>query len=298
MIVILVVAVYFAFFFVVSIRRPGSVLGAVISFYAIEQWSQANSSFFVYHPTIINYALGALIVWALAFTWVKHGNPLRRISIISWATYVLLGLAYISYLWSNDPVTTRFVFGAYLHYLITYTVLLPLVFTDRRDIRDGAVAALAVGVPILAMVYFGTVVGFRLVEFQDVVFDRWGKAHAGGNPLAIGSFGGSVIIVAMALRFRGLSQYLQFARWAVLPLGLLVVFRSESRGQLAATILCVVAVYMLNFGRQKFRQIVGLGFAVIMIYLVISLTLPNVVYVERWSLKDQLNEFQDTRLQY
>lgn len=292
-----VVALYFVTFFALATWRPGTVLGAAISLHAMEQWAQANSMFFSVHTQYINYAFGLLVIWALLFTILKYGNPFRRMPAVAVVIYLMLALAYCSYFWSIDPLSTRFVFEAFIPYLGTYIVLMPLVFVSRNDLRQGLMASLIVGGVVLLMLFFGTFVGVRSVEFQTAVFDRWGKRIESGNPLAIATFAGSMMILAASLRFKGASRALELARWVILPMGVIVTIQSESRGQLFAALAAIMIAVPISMGQLRFQHVMAAILTLLVVAVVVPVALQNFTAAEgRWDAAQQFREFRETRV--
>lgn len=293
------VAVYFLVFFALATWRPGSVLGAALSMLAMEQWAQANSSFFVAHPQVMNYLFGSLILWALGVTILKYGNPLSNITVVAGISLALLALSYASYFWSTDSLATKFVFEALIPYLGTYIVLFPLVFRNHDDIRQGMVSSFFVGGAVVVLVFFGTVVGIRSVQFVNSVQDRFGDSYEGGNPLAMGQFGGSMMIIASTIRFRGLAKGWQLVRWAILPISLIVCVQSESRGQLIGALAAMLVAVPISLGRFRIDRMVAGLFTLALVGVLVPLVLQNfAVTNERWDLTSQVREFRETRVDF
>jgi hypothetical protein len=299
MLAMIAVTLYFLIFFALATWRPGSVLGAALSMLAMEQWAQANSGFFVAHPQVMNYLFGLLVIWALCVTILKYGNPIGNITVVAMVSFALLALSYASYFWSMDGEMTKFVFEALIPYLGTYIVLFPLVFRQHADLRQGLVASFFVGGAVVTLVFFGTVVGVRSVEFVSSVQDRFGQSFEGGNPLAMGQFGGSMMIIAATIRFRGLAKGWQVLRWVILPISLIVCVQSESRGQLIGALAALLVAVPISLGRFRADRMVAGLFTLVLIGALVPFVLQNfAVTNERWDPANQIREFRETRVDF
>ncbi len=299
MLTIVVITTYFAIFFGVVMWRPGAILGAAISLHAIEQWAQANGAFFVSHSQIINYGFGILVLWALLFSTIRYGSPLRNMTSVAVICYSILVLSYASYFWSIDKESTRFVFESFIPYLGTYVVLIPLIFRNRDHVRQGLICSFFVGGAILAMLFFGTIVGNRSVELTSAVYDRFGNRIESGNPLAIATFAGTMMIIAATLRFRGISKAWQGLRWAILPLALIVCVQSESRGQLFAALGALLIAIPIAMGQFRFQHVIAAAFTFLVLAVLVPVALQNFATMQgRWDPSEQFRDFRETRLDF
>ncbi len=233
-----ILALFFFLFVGVVAFRPATALAATLSVYAIEQLAQANSTFFASHPTLVNYCFGGLLIFGLVVTSLTKGLPTRHIPVTAWLIYAMVAMSWMSYFWSYEPEATREVTRGYFPYFAANAILMPLLFREPQDLRTGFFATIILGVPLAIFLLISTHFGLsgRGFEFSGAVMDRYGKELAEANPLAIGNFGGYLILVGLFIQSRGITRWVGVARWAVIALGFAVVVRSGSRGQFAAAI--------------------------------------------------------------
>ena len=245
MIVKATVVAYFLVFLILALRRPGYALACLlISYLAFEQWVQAHDGFFGANPAVINFASAAVVGAGAVASFAKGARPLSIQP--PWSMVAFYGLLFASYMWAFDRDSHSMILNQSAPYLITFLVFLPLCFNSMEDLRD-AFKGLVIGGSIVALlVLVGTeTIGGRGIELAEGAVNRYGREEKAGNPLAIASMGGYMIISTILLHFRGASKYaMGILKWCIVAIGFAVVFRSGSRGQLYSLVL-VVPVFAL-----------------------------------------------------
>jgi hypothetical protein len=146
-------------------------------------------------------------------------------------------------------------------YLATFVVLVPLVIHETEDLRIALNWLLGVG---------GTLVLVLLI------FGHWGlrglslgtsSLEQETNPLALAGLGGTVAAAAMLLRPQRISFLTWPLRLVLVSAGLLLIVRSESRGQLVAVLAAMLL--MLPFS-VKFASLRGVTAALVGCVVVIA----------------------------
>jgi hypothetical protein len=299
--VITSVVFLFILYLILVTWRPPAVLAAMMSFYALEQWAQVNITFFAANPRVMNYAFGALAVYAFAVSCLRHGPPVRGIPMVAWMILGLVAMSGLSYLWSINPNATREVVVGFLPYIVINVLVVPLTIRNVEDIRFGITTFILVAVPVAIMLLGGDILGLtgRSLAFSQVVVDRYGREIEGGNALAVGTFGGNLVICCAFLRWRGVTKWVGMLRWLLVAVGLALVARSQSRGQMAAAVL--VTGFLIALPTLLGLRVRNLGLAVIG-GIVLALALPWAVTFSlaegRFDIREWGYEFSQTRIQF
>jgi hypothetical protein len=298
-----VVLLVFAAFAIAITIRPINIIALGISVYVFEQWAQGNSAYFAVHSTFINLAFGALALYSLICVVLRGRNPVAPLTPTMWAVMALFGLAAVSCMWSLDRSLSFFLFKYHLPYIVTFVGIVPLILQDRDDLRHAFMMTLGFGTLVGLMVLVGTHLHAwgRTVQVAEgaAVMHRSGRVITRLAPLAVAEFGGQLLIIAMLMNFRGVARIWQFLRWAIVPLGLILIYRSGSRGQLIAALLAIVM--FLTFSRGT-KQITGWIAASVSTLLIIGATAWTFLgYASgnaRWDIDKMQTQFTSTRLQF
>ena len=207
--------IYFGVFAVIALtvlRRPAVAMGGMMCMFGLEQWAQSRSSFFFIHQELTNVLMASMLLWGVLARPIKGLPVLRPFPKVAWWVIGLYAFAALSMFWVPEFSLSLKQFKAALPYLLAVGCLMPLVVGDLADLRAGLLMALAVGTPILAMLFFDT----RWVG-RTVVFDEgaaFGSIRGNtGNPLAVASLAGWVAVTAALMNFRGAARALQVVRW-------------------------------------------------------------------------------------
>ena len=295
------ITVFFIVYTLLVIWRPPTILAAMISLFALEQWSQANSSFFASHPRLMNYAFGVLVLLAVAITTIRRGNPFRDFPLVAWLVLGLVGYSWVTTFWSINRAATQEVTRGYLPYIAVNTLLLPLVFRDLKDLRLGVLATIFVGIPMVMLISLGTQLntGGRSVEFAGSVVDRYGKVLSGGNPLAIAGFAGYLLICCAFFRARGAVRFVSVFRWVVVAFALALIVRSQSRGQFAAVLITVGIMLVLPaVVGIRVRNLLVVAFGGLFFAMVLPWALTFSESETRFDVSTWGSELSNTRVQF
>ena len=251
---ILVTLIIFA---LATMWRPPIAIAAICCIYGFEQWAQAQSGFFGQYSAFLNYTSAALVGIGLASAYARGKNPLQNIPAITWVFTVLFGYAALSTLWSVNSDITWTVYINSIPYHIVFVGFTPLLLIEERDTRTAFVATLFAGGVVCLLLFLGTQVGFREIQFDTLVVDaRTGGYHQAGSPLSIATLGGTTVLIAVLMNFSGIGHIWSVLRWGVVLLGLAVTIQSGSRGQLLAALLLLTILIGISKGGIHVRTMV------------------------------------------
>lgn len=221
---------------VLSIKRPGVALGLVLCHYALKQSTQSLSPALVGQGAMMSYLIFSVAILAIIGTVVRGelaGTPYPR---QGWLFGVLLVWAFTSMTWSIYPQAFDLGWG-FAPYMIGYVALAPLVIRHLPDWRDAIWTSVVIGSLSLGALLAG---GAWNVESRAVTLQTETGATFGSNPLALGEMGGYLAIALMLVNIPMRKWYWHPVRWGLLLMGLAVAFRSASRGQVIAAVMCML----------------------------------------------------------
>jgi len=283
-------AVVFAMF-----RRPAIALGVVMCTYGLEQWAQANSSFFLVHQTLTNYITACLLLLALIISVLKAKPILAHYPPAGWLTIALFMYALLSMVWSIHIQGTQEQWNKHWPYIITVVGLSPLIITHPRDAYDGLLATLTLGSIILLLLLLTT-----QIEGRKVIFSA-GQATIGakgGNPLATASLAGYVALAVVLMNFQGLAKFWQWARWFIVALAMVIIIKSGSRGQLIGLLIALLVFLPVS---RRFKSYKGFAGVVISLSLLAGLAMWGLSFFaesDRWAVQNMLDVYSGTRISY
>jgi O-antigen ligase len=244
MIGILSYCVLMALLAIGTLRTPAVAFAAVLCLFGLKQWGQSTSMLIVEHRTATNIAIGCLVLLGLLMRVVRGQCVFCRLPPVTLFVILLYGYALVSLVWTPDKETSLEQWALAFPYLITVTVLGPLLIATTGDTRRVAYWTIFVGGSLLALA---------------MVFGHWGSRglivegdnyEVETNPLAIASLAGTVSVFAALSLQRGTPLLLKALLIAIVPLGFAVILRSGSRGQLLAAVIAVVVAWPIAY-RQK-----------------------------------------------
>ncbi|MDB6102088.1 MAG: hypothetical protein JWO52_2087 [Gammaproteobacteria bacterium] len=237
-----------------ALLRPPSALAAVLCIYGLKQWGQSTNAFLAAHPPLTNIAVGVLVLCALVATAARGRCILCDIPKVTWAVLALLLYSLLSLLWTPRPDIAKPIWVDAYPYLATFVMLVPLVIHETEDLRVALNWLLVVGgALVLVLLIFGHW-GLRGLSLGTSSLEQE------TNPLALAGLGGMVAAAAMLLRPRRISFLTWPLRLALVGAGLLLIVRSESRGQLVAVLAAMLV--MLPFS-AKFTSVRGVTAAIV-----------------------------------
>ncbi len=295
---IFVIAAYFTIMSICAFIWPGTVLAVLTCFYGFEQWAQANSFFFASHSQVMNYLSAIVVLIGVASAVMKGDRPLRAWPNVAWVVFGFYIYFAFTWVWSQDQAWTVVLIRHQLPYVFVFTLLTPLVLNKEADFKHAVYATCIVGAVLLLLLTFGTQVreGGRSVLLQEGVVDRYGTDRRQASSLTLATIAASVIFASIVPFFKGASRPLWLARVITLPLGLAIIFRSDSRGQLVALILVLAAIMPLRWPRLNLRTVIGIPLtAAIIVFLMTWAVHFSENAERRWDVSTFGNAYTSTR---
>ncbi len=265
------------------IVRPPTALSAVGCIYGLKQWGQSTNGWLAAHPPATNLAIGVLVLCAIATAAMRGRCVLCRIPKVTWAIVALLLYALVTLAWTPRVDIASQIWGQAYPYLLTFIVLVPLVLHEPEDFRT-------------ALSWF-VVVGGALVCVL-LVLGHWGdrglslgttSLEQETNPLALAGLGGSAAAAAMLLRSRRGLLFWGF-RLAVVGASLVLIVKSESRGQLIAAVVAMLLMLPFSVKIGSLRGFVVVIVGCVAIGLGLLFGFSNEVskdQTDRWSQTSQ-----------
>lgn len=232
------------------IVRPPTALAAVNCIFGLKQWGQSTNDWLAAHPPATNLAIGVLVLCAIVATTVRGRCVLCRIPGITWLIVALLLYSLLSLAWTpRVDIAGQIWLDAY-PYLLTFIILVPLVLQQVEDFRVALSWLVVVGgVLVFVLLIFGHW-GDRGLSFGT------GAAEQETNPLALAGLGGSVAAAAMLLRPRWGGVLALGLRLAAVGASLVLIVRSESRGQLIAVVAAMLLMLPFSVKIASLRGVV------------------------------------------
>lgn len=231
-IVLLLVVVYS----VKGLNNSGYALALVWSTYSLEQFLQYSNSFFVTYGSLVNF--GVVFV---AICSVLNGLRTRKIKRLRLSKahiwwILLMALATISIFWavSTEVSLTKYRLAA--PYIVGFCVIAPYCAHDRKQIDNAIKGTVLLG----GMILFGML--FCNFGARAIVLAFDGQKAIEGNPLAVATYGGYVLICsAFSIYAHKSNALVNLGKIAISFLAVYLIVRSGSRGQLiAAIVACLV----------------------------------------------------------
>lgn len=243
-----------------TLIQPAAALAGAFCMFGFEQWAQASDAYFATRSgrPLINKLIGAVVVLALARK-IFGGHPiLRGYPIVGMLVFALFFYALVSTLWAPNPARSLSAFLGQAPYIITIVFLCPLLCSSTADFEWMFVATFVLGTVVAFLLMFTVEWQGRSVVLPSSVVTY--KA----NPLATGSLGGTIAIIAAFLSWPKL-RFLNILKWSVVVLGLFLAIRSGSRGQTFAAIMVIFACWPIAYRLHGFKAYASLGSVIIVL---------------------------------
>jgi hypothetical protein len=227
-----------------TLRAPAVGFAAVLCLYGLKQWGQSTTMLLVTHHTATNLVIGSLVLVGLAVRVASGRCLFCRMPPVALLVLALYGYALLSLAWTPDEQTALEQWRMQIPYVITVTALGPLLIGATSDVRQFANWTIVVGAALMTLAMtFGHWGSRGLIVLGDVY-------ETETNPLAMVSLAGTVSIFAALSVQRGTPLLWRALLVLVVPLGLAVILRSGSRGQLGSAIFAIIAAWPIAY-RQK-----------------------------------------------
>jgi hypothetical protein len=228
--------VFVAALFAVSIWRPAWAFAVVLSMFPLEIVVQSSVPYFVDNSWVFNVAVAMLAGVAIVRRVLGGESPFSNLAssamLACWAFFIW---GCVSTLWAPPDGDVAKLVLAPLPYWIVFIVLTPMMVGRVEELRTVVNALLAVGVVACLLI-----IASQQFDFRS---GRLGIRLAGGdrtNPLAIGTLGGTLMIVGSLTIFTSRAPWTIAYRGAAIVLGAGVAILSGSRGQVLFALLTIL----------------------------------------------------------
>lgn len=262
------------------IFRPPTALSAVGCIYGLKQWGQSTNGWLAAHPPATNLAIGVLVLCAIATAGMRGRCVLCRIPKVTWAIMALLLYAFVTLAWTPRVDIAGQIWVQAYPYLLTFIVLVPLVLHEPEDFRIAlSWFVLAGGILVCVLLFLGHW-GDRGLSLGTTSLEQE------TNPLALAGLGGSAAAAAMLLRSRRGGLLFWGFRLVVVGASLVLIVKSESRGQLIASMVAMLLMLPFSVKIGSLRGIVVAMIGCVAIGVALQFGFSSVVSREnsdRWS---------------
>jgi hypothetical protein len=291
-----VVAVFFLGLAFASLRRPAYAFALTMVMYPFEQLLQSQFPFFIAHRSFMNFFTAGVAGLAVVAALLQGRRVLMvdRIAVLVGLLYLLI---FASTAWSINSSLSWHTLRYWSPYLIAGIVILPLTINTPQDALRVAKAFLIAGAPLAVALAIAPMKGRGLVLLNEEAWEQ-------GNPLAVGTFGAELAVIAVGLMLSG-GKAVQSRAFllVVAALGAFVTLRSGSRGQLVATMIgiAVVSFGVMSGARRKnflytFIPVCILLAAVFFLKDAFIASAENARLEKRWEIETMQATFEQSRV--
>ena len=215
-------------------RNAGVGLCLLWSLYAMEQFFQASHPIFLRYGKFLNFAIVGVAIFALVSAF--SGGRIKKLPFtrahVWWAVLMLLVCA--SVVWSVDPKESFSKLKSAIPYIIGFAVIGPYCAFDDVQLDSAFQYVIWLGAVVLPGLIF-TGFGARSVI---IAYDAARGKDIEGNPLAVGAFAGYVVVAcAFSVYAHKTNMLGRLFKTGLAILGLYVIVRTGSRGQLIGVVL-------------------------------------------------------------
>ena len=243
----------FAIMCVGGLRQPSWALALMFLLFPLKQGLQGASGFFLANYTLPNYISAMVIGLSAVLAVARMPSPMRGYAcpqfIVGMALYIWSAVTLIwtpSYGTASDYVVTN------IPYLILYLVVSPLLLRDIDTL----------GGTIRVTLFAGTILAITML-LNPAFTSQSGRlgiqlsSSVRTNPLVIGEFGGSLMIIASLLHVNRATLLLGAVRIAAFVAGAILAIESGSRGQLLFAAILAIVFYPVSKRVQDIVSFVG-----------------------------------------
>jgi hypothetical protein len=248
-------------------RRPAVGLGAVLCLYGLKQWGQSSTSFFSEYRQFTNYAVFIICVLGVIRAARTRSCVFCSTSTTAMLVLTMYAYAFVTISWAPDPQMSLDQWITSAPYLITITLLAPLLLSDIDDARTAFVATAFAGAAICALALaFGTWGDRGLVVFGHAALQDDSNIYRyETNPLALSSMAGTVFLICALSLGRPNGLVMRLFAMACIPITLAVILKSGSRGQIIASGAGLVVALPIAFRPKDGRSFATLIFIAVLV---------------------------------
>ncbi len=252
--------------------------------FALEQFLQTQSSFFVSNGRLVNYTV--LIICGSAFGLAFAKGKLIMPPQSYYFAAVLLLYGFSTFFWLSGNHGNR----GYDGWVKNAPYLLGITFFGSALIRsiDQARKALIATLVMATILCLGLLI-LAQWDSRGVVLAS-SNVQAVSSVLALASIGSYVAIIAGIINFPK-KPYWLILRWLLVGTGLLLTLKTGSRGQTVAIVATILVFIPINRGQVSGRSIVAGALTLVALVVCIYLILPY-TSTQRWDSQHIENAYQ------
>lgn len=278
-----------------AVVLPATAVGCAFCQFAFEQWAQSQNMFFIAHGTLTNVLFGLMVLVGVVAKASRFDLRLQSYPAVGWAVLGLFLYALVSVVWSVSVPDSQAQWVGEGPYLLLFVVLCPLAVSSWRDWNAVMMALLTLGsLTVCLLLAMSSFLGRQIVLPGMVYFS--GSDSSGGNPLAIASLAGWVCLIGLLMNFRGVARFWQVVRWVVVAAGLILTFRSGSRGQLFALLGAGILFLPLSRRIKSIPGFIGAALGVAMLLTLASFAFDQYADMKRWDVNEMVSVYEGGRI--
>ena len=252
--------------FVSTWRRPAVGIGAVLCLYGLKQWGQSSTALLSEYRQFTNYAVFIICVIGVVRAARQRSCLFCTVPPAALLVLALYAYAFLTIAWAPDPRTSLDQWIASAPYLVTITLLAPLLLTRLDDARAAFIATALSGAALCVLALaFGHWGNRGLELFGHGVEDELNIYRYQTNPLALSTMAGTVFLICALSLGRPNRWPMRLFAMACIPVALAVVLKSGSRGQLIASGVALFAALPIAFRLKDGRSLATLALIAIVV---------------------------------
>lgn len=275
MVFLVLISIVFLLLSIYTIRSPSVAMVSVWCMYAIEQWTQGSSAFFIRHNSLINIVVCIVVLLAVIIKFVKYRHVFKDYPKIALPILLLFAYSFISVMWVQQIEISIGIWSKYWPYLIAFLLLAPLLLTTEAELKIVFNIFIIVGgIAVYALL-------FHVEWFHRRIVFVGGRYNSEllGNPLAVAQMAGYLFFVCMFMFRKSTGEKFNYLfgiiKLLVGAVCILLIIKSGSRGQLLGLVLTFLLFIPLVYKLSSFK-----GFVLVSIFSVL------VVFAIVWGLDE------------
>lgn len=231
-----------------SIRLPGVALVGLFCMFAVEQWAQSQSSFFLERNTLINVLFALIVAFAMAVRLYRDDFRIDHYPLAATLVIILFGYAMLSTLWTYDVVNTKAIWTKWAPYVVVQVVIAPLLVVDPKDFTKIFKYQIFLGGLFAALILFGSEYQGRKIVLGD-------DNSISGNPLAVAEMAG--ITVFCTVLMKRMFRFDIIIKLIIASICIVAIVKSGSRGQLIALAFALFVAFPFVYSIENPKVLVG-----------------------------------------
>jgi hypothetical protein len=259
-----------------GLSRPSWALALMILLFPLKQGLQGSSTFFLANFTLPNYISAIVIGLSAVLAVAKMPSPMRGYACPQFVVGMLLYIwSAVTLVWTPSYITASDYVVTNIPYLILYLVVSPLLLRD----------VVTLSMTLRVTLFIGTTLAITML-LNPAFTSQSGRlgvqlsSSVRTNPLVIGEFGGTLMIIASLLHVNRATAVLGSVRIAAFIAGAILAIESGSRGQLLFAAILAIVFYPIS---KRVRDITSF----VTTAVVVAVLAAGVLAIAAWTLQGQ-----------